>query len=136
MSAKGSINDSTDTVRILRPVAVSVAFGAVVSVVILVLFALLLSGRTIPQPMIDPMATFAMSVGAFVSGLICAKMIHRNGLMCGLICGIVFAAILLACSFAVPDSALGLGALIKIALMLFSSMIGGVLGVNTKRRKR
>lgn len=136
MSAKGPVNEATGTARMIRPVAVSVVLGAVVCVVILVLFSLLLSSRTVPQPMIDPMATFAMSVGAFSSGLACAKIIHRNGLMCGLICGIIFSAIILACSFIVPDSEIGLGALIKIMFMLFSAMLGGVLGVNAKIRKR
>jgi hypothetical protein len=42
----------------------------------------------------------------------------------------------LICGFAVPGNTWGLGALIKIAIILFSSMLGGVLGVNTRLRRK
>lgn len=136
MSAKVQLTESSGTSRILRSVAVGVGIGAAVCVVILLLFSILLSGRTIPQSVIDPMAIFAMSMGAFFSGLVCAKIIHKNGLMCGLFCGGMFSVIILACSFTVPGSELGFGAVIKIMFMLFSAMLGGVLGVNTRMRKK
>ncbi len=136
MSAKGQITETSGAGRMLRPVAVSVAVGALVSVAILLLLSLVLSSRSVPQSMVDPMAILAMCTGAFVSGTICAKIIHKNGLMCGLICGVVFSVLILACSLAVPDSSLGLGALIKTMFMLLSAMLGGVLGVNTKKRRK
>lgn len=136
MSAKSQIIESAGAGRIIRPVAVSVVFGAIVCVAILLLMAVVVSSRSIPQSMIDPMAIFAMSVGAFVSGLCCARIIHKNGLMCGLGCGAIFSLVILVCGFAVPDNGLGLGALIKIMFMLFSAMLGGVLGVNARKRKK
>lgn len=136
MSAKSQLTENTGAGRMLRPVAVSVVLGAIISVVFLLLMSLVVSSRSVPQSMIDPMAIIAMSSGAFVSGLCCARIIHKNGLMCGLICGVIFAAVVLVCSFAVPENSLGLGALLKTMFMLLSSMLGGVLGVNTKKRKK
>lgn len=136
MSAKSQLTESAGPARMLRPVAISVLLGAIVSVVILVLLSIVLSSRSVPQSMINPMASFAMSVGAFISGFCCSKVMRKSGLMCGLVCGFIFSVVILACSVVVPDNGLGLGALIKTMLMLFSAMIGGVIGVNTGKRRK
>lgn len=136
MSARGQVSENMDAGNMLRPVAVSVVLGAVVSVLFLVLLSLVVSAGSVPQSMIDPMAIFAMSMGAFASGLCCARVIRKNGLVCGLLCGIIFSAVILMCGFAVKDNGLGLAVLIKIMFMLISSMLGGVLGVNSKKRKK
>lgn len=136
MSAKGQMTENAGAGRMLRPVAVSVGIGAIVCIAFLVLFAVIISSRDIPQSAIDPMAIFAVSVGSFVAGLCCARVVRNNGLMCGLVCGVILSVIVMLCGLAVPDNGLGLGALIKVMIMLFSGMLGGVLGVNTKRRKK
>ena len=136
MSNKGQIAESAGTGRMMRPVAVSVAIGAVVCVVILLVLSIVISAVNVPQSAINPMAVLAISAGAFSSGLSCSKIIRRNGLMCGLVCGIFFSVVALVCSLAVPDNALGPGALLKTMLMVFSAMLGGVVGINTRRRRR
>jgi putative membrane protein (TIGR04086 family) len=138
MSAKSS--EKTGAHAMLRPVAVSVVIGAMVCAALLALMSLVLSVQSVPQVLLDPMAVFAMSVGAFASGFCCARIVRKNGLMCGLLAGAAFSVVLLVCGFAVPGNSWGLGALLKVAIALFSSMLGGVLGVNTnpgflKRRK-
>ena len=122
--------------RMLRPAAVGVVCGAVICAVILALMALVVSVRTVPQSALDPVAVFALSVGAFASGFTCARIIRKNGLWCGFFTGVVFALVALLCGLAVPGNTWGLGALIKVAIMLLSSMLGGVLGVNTRLRRK
>jgi putative membrane protein (TIGR04086 family) len=122
--------------RMLRPAAVGVACGAVICAAILALMALVVSMRTVPQSVLDPVAVFALSVGAFTSGFCCARIIRKNGLWCGLFTGVIFSLVTLICGFGVPGNTWGLGALIKVAIILFSSMLGGVLGVNTRLRRK
>lgn len=136
MSAKSQVPDSSAAKRNIRPVAMSVLLGGIVTTAILLLLSLVVSTQSIPQAMIDPMAIFALSVGAFVAGFACAKALRRGGLLCGLICGIAFSLILLICSFAISDSGFGIPAMLKILFMLLSAMLGGVLGVNTKKRRK
>jgi len=136
MSHKGQVTESAGTGRMMRPVAVSVVLGALVCVVLLLLFSVVISAGSVPQSAIDPMAVLAVSAGAFASGLSCAKIVKRNGLVCGLCCGVIFSVIVLICSLAVPGGGLGLGALLKTMLMVFSAMLGGVVGINTRRRRR
>lgn len=122
--------------RMLRPAAVGVVCGAVICAVILALMAVVVSVRTVPQSVLDPVAVFALSVGAFASGFCCARIVRKNGLWCGMFTGLIFAVVALLCGLAVPGNGWGLGVLTKLAIMLFSSMLGGVLGVNTRTRKK
>ncbi len=136
MSARSQITENEGLKRLLRPAAVGVAAGVLMSVAILALMSFIMSVRTVPQAALDPIAVFAMSAGAFVAGFCCARIIHKNGLGCGLLTGVIFSIVLLVCSFAAPDNTLGLGALLKSLIVIFSSMLGGVLGVNTRKGKK
>lgn len=136
MPQKVQVTENAGAGRILRPIAVSVVLGAVVSVAILLLFSLVVSSGSIPQSAIDPMAILAVGAGAFSAGMFCAKIVGRGGLSRGFLCGALFSVILLICSLAVPDNGLGAGAVLKTALMMISAMLGGVVGVNMRRRKK
>lgn len=136
MSSRGQVPESTGVQRLIRPVAVSVLIGAVCCAVILTLMALLLSTRNVPQFAIDPMAIFAIAAGGFASGVCCAKIMRENGLAYGALCGVVLTVVLLLVSLGLKDNGFGIPALLKIAFVMLSSMLGGVLGVNTKRRRK
>jgi putative membrane protein (TIGR04086 family) len=133
---RSQISEPEGMRRMLRPAAVGVACGALICAAILALMALVISVKTVPQAVLDPVAVFALSVGAFASGFSCARIIRKNGLWCGLFTGVVFALLALVCGFAVPGNSWGLGTLTKVAIILFASMLGGVLGVNTRLRKK
>ncbi len=136
MSARSQISENEGLKRLLRPAAVGVVAGVLMSAAILALMSFIMSVSTVPQAALDPLAVFAMSAGAFSAGFCCAKIVHKNGLGCGLFTGLVFALVMLVCSFAAPGGGLGLGALLKALIVIFSSMLGGVLGVNTKNSKK
>jgi putative membrane protein (TIGR04086 family) len=134
MSAKSHVTESSGLRRLLRPAAVGVVAGAVICAALLALMSLLLSLRSVPQSMLEPMAVFAMCVGAFTAGGMSARIVHKNGLGCGLFTGLIFSAVLLVCGFAVPGSQMGAGAFLKTAIVLMCSMLGGVLGVNSRKK--
>ena len=121
---------------VVKPVLTSVAVGAVVCVGVLLLLSVILSARNVPQALVGPMATFAISIGAFVAGFSCAKIVRRTGLAYGALCGGVFCLIIMLASLGVVDGGFGLTALFKIVFMMISAMLGGVLGVNTRTRRR
>ena len=121
---------------VVKPVLTSVAVGAVVCVGVLLLLSVVLSVRNVPQSLVGPMATFAISAGAFAAGFSCAKIVRRAGLAYGALCGGVFCLIIMLASLGVVDGGFGLTALFKIVFMMLSAMLGGVLGVNTRSRRR
>jgi putative membrane protein (TIGR04086 family) len=77
-----------------------------------------------------------MCAGALAAGFCCARIVRKNGMMCGFVSGAIFSLVLLILSFTVPGNSPGLGAFLKVAMALLSAMIGGVLGVNSKKRKK
>ena len=121
---------------IVKPVLISVALGALTCIAVLLLLSFILSARSVPQSLINPLAVFSISSGALVSGFLCAKFIRRAGLAYGALCGAVFSLVVMLASFGVSDNGFGLTALFKIAFMMLSAMLGGVLGVNTRMRRR
>jgi len=121
---------------IVKPVLMSTMIGAVICIGVLLLFSFILSARSVPQSLINPMAVFSISAGALACGFCCAKLIRRAGLAYGALCGAVFSLVVMLASFGISDNGFGLIALFKIVFMMFSAMLGGVLGVNTRSRKR
>ena len=121
---------------VVKPVLTSVLIGVLVCVGVLLLLSFILSARNVPNSLVNPLAVFSISVGALVSGFCCAKLIRRGGLAYGALCGAVFSLTVMLASFGVSDNGFGLTALFKIAFMMLSAMLGGVLGVNTRYRRR
>ena len=122
--------------RMTRPVLTSLAVGVIVCASTLLLFSLVLSARHIPHALINPMAVFAISVGALASGFCCAKLMRQGGLAYGALCGAMFCLVIMIASFGISDDGFGLSALFKVVFMMLSAMLGGVLGVNTRRTRR
>lgn len=136
MSSKERIPDGLGIQQGIKPVLLSVAAGTVACIAALLLFSLIMSSRNIPQGLVSPMATFAISVGGLVGGYVCAKLMRERGLLWGLICGVVLCFVLLLSSLGISDSGFGVSALFKVVFILLCSMLGGVLGVNTRRKRR
>lgn len=136
MSGKGQTSEKDGLLRAVRSVGISVWIGTVCAALVLLLMAFILSARNVPQFAVQPMAAFALLVGGFTAGFSCAKLMRENGLIFGAVCGGVLIVIMQMAGFAVPDNAFGLSAVIKIAVVLISAMLGGVLGVNTRHRRK
>lgn len=134
MSTRGQ--ESEGLARWTRPVAVSVLIGALCCALLLLLMSGLMTVANVPQGAVDPMASFALMAGGFTAGFVCAKAMRENGLLCGLVCGVLLAGVMLAAGYAMKDNQFGIPALLKIAFILLSAMLGGVIGVNSKQRRR
>lgn len=122
--------------QIAKPILVSVAVGTVVCIGILLLLSVLLSVKSIPQALIGPMAIFAIIAGAFVSGFFCARTQRQKGLAYGAVCGAVLSLLVLLAGIGLPGNDMGMLALFKVVFMLLGGMLGGVLGVNVRHRRR
>lgn len=136
MSTRGQMPEGSGVKRCIRPVAVSVLIGAVCCTVILVLLSLVLASANIPQFAVDPMASFALAAGGLVAGFCCTKIMGENGLAYGALTGAVMTLVVLLAGLALKDNSFGVPALLKIAYVMLSSMLGGVVGVNTKKRRK
>ena len=136
MVRKERITDSFSAGAGVRPILVGAAIGAIVCIVILLALSFVISTQTVPQAMVSPMAIFAVSAGSCAAGFCCAKITRTRGLAYGAACGAVMVLLVMLASFSVSDNAFGTLALIKILFIMLSAMLGGVLGVNTRKRRR
>jgi len=113
----------------------AIAIGISVSAVWLLLFCFVLSKKDIPLMLINPFAALLIAAASFISGYIAAKTIKQRGMAVGAGCGAIIFFFLAIISF-MSSFKVGLLAVIKLAISLLSGAIGGILGVNSKRKRK
>lgn len=118
----------------VRPVLAGLCVGVLCGTLLLLLMAVAIRSVDIPRGIVTPLAIAAAAVGAFAAGLTAALVAKQRGLLLGFLCGLLLFCILLLAGYArfsAVDSRL---ALIKLAVLAVTGSIGGVLGVNRRRR--
>ena len=118
----------------LRPVLVGVAVGLIGCIGALMLMALIVRSVDVPRAAILPLAIVAAAVGAFLAGLTAAAIAKQKGLLLGAVCGLVLWLLILLAGFTRYAGVSGGSTAIKLAALVLSGGIGGVLGVNLRRR--
>lgn len=128
--------DTKNVTKFSRALAVSVAAGVVATFVILSLFAALMTVRDLPHSAVVPMSILGVAAGTILAGYCCARILRERGLLWGLGCGTVIFLLAFFCELMLLGQPVGILALYKFIIYAASGMIGGVLGVNKKRRVR
>ena len=125
----------TDLHHILKGVLWGVLAGETVTVLLLLLFALVMTLAGLPLAAADWLSAIAFSFGAFASGFFASMIVKQKGLLIGLICGVILTVImfLIGTVFSKIDTSLFL--LLKAAGSILFGIIGGILGVNRKQRR-
>ncbi len=130
-----SVNEKSFVAGLVKPVAFGLVFGAVTIFAFLFAFSAVMKHSNIPQTIVPIMAIVSVCAGSFVAGFCASKISKQRGLLTGLICGAVISLIILLAGLAVLKDSIGGLALTKFAASIAASAIGGVVGVNTKRRR-
>ncbi len=120
--------------RFLRPVTYGVGVGAVVCFLLLSLMATLVTFRDCPQGVVSVLATISFVGGGLAAGFLCAVLSREKGLLLGLLCGGCLFLMLLAASMLANGPGFGAEGVSKLAAVLLASAIGGVVGVNKKKK--
>jgi putative membrane protein (TIGR04086 family) len=76
----------------------------------------------------------AAAIGAFLAGLTAAAVARQNGLLLGAVCGLLLFLLILVAGVARYAGVSGTHALLKFVVLLVCGSIGGVLGVNMRKR--
>ena len=118
---------------LLRPVLVGAVVGAGCCLLLLLAMAAVMAAKDIPKAAVTPMAVVAAAAGAFVGGLVCARIAKMRGLLFGAACGLVLYLIVMIAGFALLREIRGGYAVVKLAVMLGCGAVGGVLGVNMRK---
>ena len=121
---------------LLRPIIIGCTAGAIVTFLMLLLFALVLTLQDLPTVTMTIMSTLAVGFGALVAGICSARIYGKNGLITGAFSGLILFLLVLFISFFMSDSGFSVYSLIKLIIMLVCSSIGGVIGINFKHKRK
>lgn len=120
--------------RFVRPVTYGIISGAAACFVLLILISIVMGLQDVPQPAVYLIAVLTFIIGGFIGGYVCAMLSRERGMQLGLCCGFCLFFLLMLASLAVDGRGFGLVALTKLAAVLLASALGGIVGVNTKRK--
>lgn len=118
----------------IRPVLVGGAIGVLCCTLLLLLMALIVQTVDVPRGAAMPLAIAAAAVGAFAAGLTAALISRRKGLVLGAASGLVLFLAILMAGFARYTAVDGGTAMLKLLVLMAAGGLGGVLGVNRRRR--
>ena len=120
----------------VRPIGLGGIIGALGCLVMLLVMAALLLSQDVPQTSVTPLALVAAVVGAFVGGFAAGRIAGEKGWLMGLLAGgLLFLMLLIAGGFALFDNVEGSHLLVKLSTMLVAAAVGGIVAINTKRRR-
>ena len=129
-------NDIPIIRRFVRPVAWGLLVGAVLCVVLLLVCSLILATQDIPQAAVTPLALVAAAAGALCGGFVAARIANENGWLLGAICGCLLYVLIALAGLIFLQGVQGEAVLLKLAVLVACGAVGGILGVNLRRRHR
>ena len=110
--------------------------GTIVSTLILLVYAFItVKVQNVETSLSIPVNIAALCIGAFAGGFLCAKVRKQNGMMYGALCAVLvflLLMILTVCCGAQPT----VQTLLRLAAMIPVGAIGGILGVNGKKKRK
>lgn len=129
-------NISFTPVRFLKLVGIGAGLGILFAIVILVLLALFMTIRDIPHVMVEPLAVSAAALGGLLGGLVASKLIGEKGMIAGLCTGSVMLFPIMLFSLFIGSFGTGYSAVLKLVTILLAASVGGIMGVNIKKKRK
>lgn len=110
--------------------------GISVTAVFMLIFASLMYLLKTNTDYAAPFATVSLAAGSFAAAFYSAKHIGSKGYLAGIIVGMLTFALVTVISLAVDRSGLSINTLFHLIIILLSSVIGGITGVNRNKSKK
>ena len=115
---------------------VSVALGVVFLFVLLCIFSFALDRGALSQGAISALMLTAVVMTGFAAGFVGAKLWKEKGLLAGAVTGLFLFVLLLFLGIIFGDGVFSSLILIRFLVLVTSSALGGVVGVNHHKRVR
>lgn len=120
----------------IKPLGIGVAVGLLLTALCMVLFAAILAAYDVSDFLVTVFSLTALVLGAIAAGFTASKLYGKNGLLIGMVVGVVLFALILLVSLAINPQSVTIQTLIKLVVTVLCAGLGGILGVNLKRRKK
>lgn len=109
--------------------------GVVATLISMLAFAALFLVFSIDRAYSAPFATISLAVGSFIASRYTAKKIGDKGYLIGIIIGAVIFVLITALSL-VFGNRLSLNTFFHFVIIMLSSIVGGIMGVNKDKHKK
>ncbi len=124
----------------VRKKLLSVAIGAICGIAAVLLIAALFSfiivkSESVNYSLLIPFGIVAACIGTFGGGFISARISGSAGMLIGTVNGVLMFVLLLGAGAVIGEMPEAVS-LLRLVLMVLSGAIGGVVGVNGKRKRR
>ena len=131
--------DNTRCGNQTKKAVISVCIGAVSGIavsmlIILVSVVVMVKTQSMVYAAVVPITVAAVLAGSFVGGYVSARLNKSMGLLTGAVCGAAIFLIFLGIGSALGGN-ISLITLLRLGLDILSGAVGGVIGVNKKRRR-
>lgn len=124
-----------DFAQVMKFSFLSTAVSFLVIGGILLLLSLLMSFYDVPSVVLSVIILMLTVFMGFLCGYLCSRRIRRKGIVVGVICGLVLSIVVLFVDLCVYGD-FHISVFTKLPVLLVASSIGGVIGVNRKRKYR
>ena len=115
---------------------VGLLIGIIVTVASMFIFSMIIYFLNLDRAFALPFSTVSVSLGAFFSAFFTAKKMKKRGYIAGLAVGILTFVIVTVISLIVSKNGFSLNTLFHFIIIILSSVIGGILGVNSALNKK
>ena len=116
--------------RIVKGVVLAISL----SLILLLIFALLLTYTNISEDTMMPVVMTIVGIGILIGSTICARKIKKNGIMNGGLVGFIYVLLLyLISSLCLVGFSLTMSSFIMLIVGLVTGMLGGIIGVNLNK---
>lgn len=114
---------------------IAVLSGFALNFILMLVFAAVSVVADLGESFAAPFTSLSAAAGSLVSAFIASKKIKSRGLINGLICGGSMFAVIMCVSLAISDGGITLNTLFNFIIIILSALIGGVWGVNGRKKK-
>lgn len=133
MKAKNKVK-KVDSINQARNILIAMIVFSIVTSLLLLLMASVVTVQNIPHNLFPFMSIIVVTLSSFLSSLMLAKLTKEKGLFNGLILGVVLAITIYIVGLILNGIDVGMVMYIKTVAIILASCLGGVLGVNLKRK--
>ncbi len=121
--------------KLIKSLVISVILSIAVTFVMIIISSIILLKININDTVLNVLNLISFSIGSFAGGFTISKFFKEKGLIYGLINGFALFVVSFVISIAINFSAPSLFSLVKLIVILLSSLIGGITGVNTRKKR-
>ena len=114
-----------------------VALAFVISVVLLLVCAVIMTYSPIPDGATRAVTIAVSGISILIAGFVVSRKTRRQGWLAGATCGLLYAAALYVFgSLIMLDFSITVSTMIVAAMGFVLGALGGIIGINTRPRKR